>query len=315
MIPSECCPPCNQIQTVNVPGTAGASGAAGFTDTTASFVIPAVGATVNVSVVSTSFMTIGLNVFVGGANFIVTGINSLTSVTLLYIGLHGTPEFPGDAAPGTNVPSGSVIVSGLGNFSTPIGLADGGTGVGSLAALASALNAQLNALLGGVPLPIANGGTGAATVTAALAALGIAQAITAAYASGTAYTFTGTSALLAFGTTSPTINIAASGTYLIIAGARVDAVGATFAANQTVSLKVRRTAAVAGDVPNCLAAYEFDIITTKSYTGFRGMLPLVSFAATVGDTIQLWGGLSATPGAGSVQAVEAWLIAVPLHLP
>lgn len=311
----ECCPPCSQIVTVNVPGTGGAAGAPGFTTTTASFVIPAIGATVNVSVGSTGFMTVGLNVFVGGANFVVTGINSITSVTLLYVGLHGTPEFPGDAAPGSNVPSGSTIVSGLGNFTTPLGVGDGGTGVSSLASLAAALNAQLNALLGGVPLPIGNGGTGAATVSAALTALGLGQAATSAYGSGAAYTLTTTPALLAFGTTSPTITIPATGTYLLLSGARIDAVAATFAANQTVTMKLRRTAAVAGDIANATASYEFDIITTKSYTGFRGMLPPVTFAATNADTIQLWGSVSVAPGAGSVQAVEAWLMALPIHLP
>jgi hypothetical protein len=312
---SECCSPCSQIQTVNVPGSPGAPGAAGFTFTTAYFTIPILNATVSIQVASTAFMTIGLNVFVGDANFIVTGVNSLTSCTLQYIGLHGSSNFPGDALPGTSVVSGSIIVAGMGNVSTPIALADGGTGVTSLAALATALNSQLSAILGGVPLPIVNGGTGGATIAAALAALGIAQTPTTVYASGTAYTLTASQALVAFGTTSPTITIPATGAYLLVAGARVDLVGATFAANQTVSLKLRRTAAVAGDIANAVAAQQFDIVTTKTYTTFRGDLPHVVFAATAADVIQLWGGLSATPSAGAVNVVEAWLIAIPLHLP
>jgi hypothetical protein len=298
-----------------VPGSSGAPGSAGFTITTANFTIPLINATVTIQVASTAFMTIGLNVFVGDANFIVTGVNSLTSCTLQYIGWHGSVNFPGDALPGTSVVSGSIIVAGMGNVSAPIALADGGTGVTSLASLATALNAQLGNILGGVPLPIANGGTGAATVTAALTALGIAQTPTTVYASGAAYTLTAAQAFVAFGTTSPTITIPSTGAYLLVSGARVDLVGATFAANQTVTMKLRRTAAVAGDIPNATSTQEFDIVTTKTYTTFRGNLPMAVFSATAADVIQLWGGLSAAPGAGAVNVVEAWLLAIPIHLP
>lgn len=329
---------------MNTPGPTGATGASSFGITTANFTIPAIGNTVSVSVNSTAFMQAGLNVFCGDANFIVSAINSLTNATLLYLGFHGNG---GDAAPGAVVPSGSIINSGVGNLSTPFQVGDGGTGVASYSALATALSAFLSQLLGGVPLPvvdggtgvttiaalatalnaslanilggvplsIANGGTNAATVTAALASLGIAQSITAAYASGAAYTLTNSYALLAFGTTSPTITIPTTGVYILLARARIDLVAATFAANQTVSLKIRRTAAVAGDVPGAVVGHEFDIVTTKTYTAFNGDLPITQFSATAGDTIQLWGQLSANPGAGAVNAVEATLIAIPLHLP
>lgn len=341
---SECCRPCDHINVVNIPGVAGNAGASAFTTTTANFTIPNIGNTVTVSVSSTSFMQFGLNVFVGDANFIISAVNSLTSVTLLYLGFHGNG---GDAAPGSVVPTGSLVNAGVGNLSTPFQVGDGGTGVASYSALATALSAFLSQLLGGVPLPVADGGTGvttiaalgtalnaalsnilggvplsianggtnAATVTTALSNLGVAQAMTAAYASGAAYTLTTVSALLAFGTTSPTVTIPTTGVYRLRSRARIDLVGTTYAANQTVTLKLRRTAAVAGDIPNATTTTEFDIVTTKSYTAFNGWLPEVEFSATAGDVIQLWGAISANTGAGSVQAVEATLLAVPLHLP
>lgn len=103
---------CGSPLTINtqVPGPTGAGGALPIT-TTASFIIPAVGATVTIAVISSSGFEVNQNVFVGGANFLVTAIpGGGVSVTLKTLG------FSGDAAVGATVASGSVVEAGTGNI-------------------------------------------------------------------------------------------------------------------------------------------------------------------------------------------------------
>jgi hypothetical protein len=57
---------------------------------------------------------------------------------------------------------------------------------------------------------------------------------------GTAYTLTATEAKIDFGTTDPNVTLTSGGNYLLKALARVDLVGATFAANRIVTLKLRK---------------------------------------------------------------------------
>jgi hypothetical protein len=87
------------------------------TTTSASFVIPAIGATVTISVGDTSWLKTNKNIFIndGGnqGNFIITGIGNPTSLTGKFLGLVG------DSAPGTTVASGAIVIPGLGNFTVP----------------------------------------------------------------------------------------------------------------------------------------------------------------------------------------------------
>lgn len=112
------CLPCNpQVTTTNVPGSTGASA---VTTTTASFNLPAVGATVLIHVGDTSWMKVGKNVFISdGANvgnFIVTSVNSSTSFTGEFLLL------PNDNSAGSPVSSGAIVMPGLGNFTVPFDL-------------------------------------------------------------------------------------------------------------------------------------------------------------------------------------------------
>lgn len=93
------------------PGTNGVDGAAGssaFTTTTASFIQPAVAATVVVAVASTAWMAVGQIVFVqNGGHYQVTAIGSSISVTLSNLG------YTGNAAPTTVIATaGKVSPSG-----------------------------------------------------------------------------------------------------------------------------------------------------------------------------------------------------------
>ena len=114
----ECVPCCSATPLViNTPGPAGATGPYPITTNSVSFTVPIIGNTVTVTVASTVPFVIGQNIFVaisnGGANFLVSAINSPTSMTLKAVG------FTGDSASGTTVPINSTIVMGTGNLSAP----------------------------------------------------------------------------------------------------------------------------------------------------------------------------------------------------
>lgn len=132
------------------------------------------------------------------------------------------------------------------------------------------------------------------------------------YASGTAYTLTGTSAALDFGTTDPILTINKAGTYLIQGNVGVKYNGATYAGAQTVTFKFRRTNNTAADLSNGSRAVELPVLTT--FTGGDVMaLPPVIYTATSGDILTVFGILSAVPAAGAVLADSAEIVAIRLY--
>lgn len=134
------------------------------------------------------------------------------------------------------------------------------------------------------------------------------------YAAGTAYTMTNTSAALDFGTTDPVLTINKAGTYLLIPRANLEFVGATFAANRTVTLKVRRTNNTPADVTGSSTAFGTNIVTTVSGVLFNGTLPAVLYTTTnTDDALTIYGDVSVAPTAGSLQATEASLVAIRLY--
>lgn len=132
-------------------------------------------------------------------------------------------------------------------------------------------------------------------------------------ASGTAYTMTAIDALLDFGTTDPSITLATAGTYLLFGRANLKYNGATYAANQTATTHLRRTNNTAADVTNATTTATLRIITTITDTvGMETIPPTIYTTANTNDIIQVFGSVSATPSAGSVQAVEASITALLL---
>lgn len=131
------------------------------------------------------------------------------------------------------------------------------------------------------------------------------------HASGTAYALTNTSAALDFGTTDPSITITAPGSYLLFARVRVDYTGATFAAVRTGTLKLRRTNNTAADITNGSVSFKTDIITTLTYTlGDFTILAIPYTTSNSTDIITIFGDISVVPSAGSLDAVEANIVAV-----
>ncbi len=155
-------------------------------------------------------------------------------------------------------------------------------------------------------LPVANGGTGGANfVTAHQLSV---------FAAGTAYSLTNTQAALTFGTTSPSLTLNAAGTYLIFARVRLDYNGATFAANRTATLKLRRTNNTPADLTSGSIAALTQIITTLSFTmGDYSWMPAFYTTANTNDAISIFGALDVVPTAGSLDAVEAQIMAIRLQ--
>jgi hypothetical protein len=134
------------------------------------------------------------------------------------------------------------------------------------------------------------------------------------YAAGTAYQLTNTSAKLDFGTTDPSLTITAPGTWLINAKARLDYNAATFAANRTVTLKLRRTNNTAADVTNSSTQSITGIVTTITQTYAVIQLPAVFYTTSnSNDVLEIWGDVSVVPSAGSLDAVEANITATRLY--
>ena len=134
----------------------------------------------------------------------------------------------------------------------------------------------------------------------------------AAYLSGTAYTVTGSLAAVTGGTTSPTITLPTAGTYFIYGDLDSNYVGATFAANQTLTQELYRTNNTPGVISSSPAVITLNVVTTFTGTAATSNVHGVIYTASAGDTITVYAGLSATPSAGSVTITGGGLYAIRL---
>lgn len=134
------------------------------------------------------------------------------------------------------------------------------------------------------------------------------------YAAGTAYALTAVSAALDFGTTDPALTIDKAGTYLITSRVNLEYVGATFAANRTVTLKLRRTNNTAADLTGSSTALGTNIVTTADGVLAIVNLPGVVYTTTnTNDAITIFGDVSVVPTAGALSATEASIVAIRLY--
>lgn len=134
------------------------------------------------------------------------------------------------------------------------------------------------------------------------------------YAAGTVYSLTNTAALLDFGTTDPSLTINAAGTYLIIARAKLDFNAATFVAVRTTTMKLRRTNNTAADLTNGSVSGKAQIsISAQTFTFTDQAWSVIYTTANADDIIQVFGSIDTVPGAGSVDATAASIIAIRLQ--
>lgn len=244
---------------------------------TAALVVPAINANVLADVTTSAWMTVGQYVYLQGAGiFTVVSKPSTEQVTLRY------EDFTTNTQVGTNIPINSQISPS-----------------GPEPTYAS------DPLLSGNDLSDLN------DVQTALGNLGLNKVPLSVYAAGTAYQLTATQALLNFGTTDPSLTLDAAGTYVIFARARIDYNAATFADEETVTLKLRRTNNTAADLTNSSTSFLTAIITTLSHTAaIIDLPPVVYVTDNSDDIVQLWGACVDLPGAGSIDATEASIVAL-----
>jgi hypothetical protein len=128
---------------------------------------------------------------------------------------------------------------------------------------------------------------------------------------GTAYTLTATAAAVDLGTTDPVLPaLDKAGTYLIMGWAVLNYVGATFAADRTFTLKLRRTNNTATDLTGGAAALGSGITTTVTQSRVVPLPPTIYTTSRTDDVINLFADVSVLPTAGSVTIGKAQLVAI-----
>jgi len=130
------------------------------------------------------------------------------------------------------------------------------------------------------------------------------------YASGAVYSLTAVSALLGFGGTTPLVVIPYRGVWKITATCRLNYTAATLAANQTVTLKLRRTNNGPADLANATASLTTRVIAAPTTDNVgMALIEVVYETENDNDQIELWGSIDVIPGAGTIDAVEAKIVA------
>jgi hypothetical protein len=131
------------------------------------------------------------------------------------------------------------------------------------------------------------------------------------YAAGTVYTLTATNAKIDFGTTDPSLTITAPGTYALHGFAKVQVNGATFAANQTVTVLIRRTNNTPANITNSGTTWFLPTMTTLTQTiALIQMKEIFYTTANSDDVLELWADVSALPSAGTVTIEAASLTVI-----
>lgn len=127
------------------------------------------------------------------------------------------------------------------------------------------------------------------------------------------YTVTATSAGVTYAfPDSAFINLNAVGTYALGGMVKVDLVGATFAANQTITVKLRQTSGTPADVPQAISTFTVPVVTTATQTLGFIPIPTVIFSSAGNETIQIFVDVSVLPSAGSVKITQSSILAIRL---
>lgn len=266
-----CCHVCDDVA-VNTPG---AQGTNAYTTTTADFTIPAIAATVNISVGTNLWMAVGQKIFISDGTdwgtFQVQSFTGTTGVTAEFMG------YADDGAPGDVVGSGAKV--------SPSGVQQ-------------AID---------IPLAIEDGGTGGTSKATAISALGVGQAATVFTGAGLAYDITNTPAQI----TGVTVTTTATGLYLVIAQVTVLYTGTTFASSRVLTITVRDTTS-GTNIVTC--ARDTGIFTTTNQPSVDYIVPITTQSLTTAHNIQIYISLDTVESAGSSVVTAANLCLLPIAI-
>lgn len=132
-------------------------------------------------------------------------------------------------------------------------------------------------------------------------------------AAGTVYSLTATSAAVDFGTTDPALTLTAAGTYLLVTDCVLRLNGATFAADRTVTMKLRRTNNTAADVTGGSRSYDTGTTTTITASLVHFNASAIYTTANADDSVTIFGDVSVVPTVGSLDVASCALRAVRLQ--
>lgn len=318
-------------------GQAGLNGENGFATLTSSFVVPSAGNTVAVAVDNSSVLQVGQYVVTAGpANFIVTAIGSTTSVTLRFL------SNTGDVTPGTSVTSGTALSpaaqSGVNAYTTltsQITIPAVGTTVTAAVGNSQWMAIGQKVVIDGpATFSVSSKPTTTSVVLTFLGYIGdlaagntiangatvspagtqnVSGGLASAVGSGTAYTLTGTPALLAQGTSSPSVTLPSKGTWIIFATALYPLVNS--AGLYSITTLLQRTNNTPGAIANSSIGITIDAQNGGSNNGTDNevVLPLFIYTtSTNGDIIQIWGSVAVTSGTAVPTCIQSGLYAVQI---
>lgn len=293
---SDCCSPCSQPQlpAVNIPGPigpAGANGVAGtnginaFTTLTAQ-VGPTPGdttTTYNLSVANSTQFVVGQDLIIGqGAGAVLANPGPLAAVI-------------------TAIPSPNNIT--VKNLRTT----DQGVTVSSGAVV------SISGFLPAVPITIAQGGTNSTTLGAAQTSLGLGQ--DSLISSGAALAQAITAGSLQVGAIDiqfPATHVTGGSVWELRAFIGIDFNGVTFAANRTITCKIRN---ITQGVDIVSGVMHTQAPTTTSYPTHFLILPPFKYTAAVNsDHLQLFVIIDVINSAGTLSVDSGSLEAIPLRL-
>lgn len=298
--PSNCCCPCHDIETVDVPGvegdpgedgTNGTDGVNAFTITTADDNLPAVSGSVTIDVADTSWMVLGQILFIENWGFVeITAILSSTEVTVENLG------YSVNAAPGT--------ACGIGAGVSPGGSQPDLTGLAS-----SGVNNDITELTGlTTPLSEDQGGTGRTAPVTPITN----------YRTGAAFVIpTTTPTVISIGGSALEIALTTPGTWLIESVLRYDLNAVTNSTLSLITADLYRSNNTPGNITNGEMAWTCvlgTLLDTRIGARIVSLPPMIYKTANNNDNLQVLISKSANiDTAGTYEIGQGCLVATWLN--
>jgi hypothetical protein len=331
-------------------GTAGVDGKNGYATSTGFNVPGSAGDVIVIvddsSVLSVGVYVAAQTNAPGIANFIVKSIASSTSVTLTFLDNPGDDAGGTVPNPGILIPVGKSGQDAFTNFVSSMGangnnivpsaagfsmtaivgstawmvqgelvvLGSTSSGFGPATFQVTSISNSTTVVLtwlaysldvaAGTSIP---GGTGVSPTGTQLVNSSLAQT---AYASGSVYTLTGTSQILAFGGAQPTITLPNKGTWIILAQVLYDTTPAYSTTAGVVTTLLQRLVNTPGVVGNSLIAQAFNYTNAGITQDMTVEIPLYVYQTTTdGDVIQIWASQVNVAGTAFLNAKAASIVA------